>query len=220
MGTSECRQLYTFSTLNPPQFLFGPYLFQDANPLQTIPLQTLICACTNKKAWSASIGHPDNCVSLVAPPSEASLVKVCRAFKAWVLVDQSWKASVVSHWSGNHWGDGGIGHESPRYTGFSFQLNLTRLRTSVILQNFNDHVWGYPLFQILTMAFPDGYSQELCFSSTWTLRANKLCFYSLFLNRSLSFLGFINFASSIFLSILCSIKKCLTAVKEALSNSK
>lgn len=111
-------------------FCLALYLFQDATPLQTIPLQTLICACrTYKKTWSASIGHPDNCVfSLVAPPSEASLVKFCRAFKVWVLVDQSWKASVVSHWSGNHWGDGGIGHESPRYTGFSFQLNLTRLR--------------------------------------------------------------------------------------------
>lgn len=48
----------------------------------------------------------------------------------------------------------------------------------------------------------------------WTLWANKLCFYSLFLNRSLSFLCFINFTSSIFLSILCYIKKCLTAVKK------
>lgn len=35
-----------------------------------------------------------------------------------------------------------------------------------------------------------------------------------FLNRSLYFLYFINFASSIFLSILCYIKKCSTAVKK------
>lgn len=69
-------------------------------------------------------------------------------------------------------------------------------------------------FRYWLWLFPDRYGQELCFSSTWTLRANKLCFYSLFLNRSLSFLCFIHFASSIFLSILCSIKKCLTAVKK------
>lgn len=127
MNVDSCTPFLPLILLS---FCLGLYLFQDATPLQTIPLQTLICACrTYKKTWSASIGHPDNCVfSLVAPPSEASLVKFCRAFKVWVLVGQSWKASVVSHWSGNHWGDGGIGHESPRYAGFSFQLNLTRLR--------------------------------------------------------------------------------------------
>lgn len=89
-GSVNVDSCTPFLHLNLFSFCEAP-VFQDANPLVSIPLQTPICACrTSKKTWSVSIGHKENCVFLVvAPPSEASLLKVCRAFKVWVLVDKS-----------------------------------------------------------------------------------------------------------------------------------
>lgn len=213
MGTSECRQLYTFSTLNPAQFLFGPLSHPRCNSTSNYPTaDTYMCMPHIQKDMIRKHRTPRQLCFFVSRPSKRS--QPCKVFTElskseflWISLEKLQLFPIDLGTTEEMEGLAMSPHVIP--------VSLSNWIWPGCAQcEFIDvcHVWGgHPLFQRLTIAFPDGYGQELCFSSTWTLRANKLCFYSLFLNRSLSFLCFINFASSIFLTAVK--KPCQTQNK-------
>lgn len=73
MGTSECRQLYTFSTLSPAQFLFGPLSLPRCKSTSNYPTaDTYMCMPHTQKDMIRKHSTPRQLCFFVSRPSKRS----------------------------------------------------------------------------------------------------------------------------------------------------